>query len=262
MKRYAVDLVVFGSFFMRQWWMMRQSVAPRAVLPETTADVVVVENRAFITMEGRLTSANASRMLWIGQEALNRTPHLYANLKRVDFLDSAAIGALVGLAKQARDAGGDLALVDVPDPIQRTLNLLRLETFFVIYDSVDTVVNPNYSAEIDAAMSDADADVPVLKVPRRLDALTVPALAETWTDTVRRHGRVVVDFSETVLLASVGLALLAQLRQAAEMQEGRLCVAACSDDVVRVLELARFDKLLSVYESVPAAVEALLEKGR
>ncbi|MCB0112117.1 MAG: STAS domain-containing protein, partial [Caldilineaceae bacterium] len=62
------------------------------------------------------------------------------NLQAAEFLDSAAIGTLVALTKQARDAGGNLWLVNVPAPIVQVLRLLRLDQFFEICDDVESAL--------------------------------------------------------------------------------------------------------------------------
>jgi N-acetylglucosaminyldiphosphoundecaprenol N-acetyl-beta-D-mannosaminyltransferase len=124
-RRYVVDLLVFGTFFARQWWAMRQGRTPSMVLP--SADLLLLDNKtAIMSLEGPLTIENYQPFVDAGQQALTTTPYILVDLSKTEFLDSAAIGALVGLAKQARDAGGDLALAGVPPDIQRTFSLLKL----------------------------------------------------------------------------------------------------------------------------------------
>lgn len=51
------------------------------------------------------------------------TRHIVADLREVDFLDSTALGALVGSLKRLREQDGSLALVAAAD---RTLRIFRL----------------------------------------------------------------------------------------------------------------------------------------
>lgn len=60
----------------------------------------------------------------------------------------------------------------------------------------------------------------VLKGPRRLDAASAPEMVETCTSLLDANPRVVLDLSETVLLASAGLAALAQLNRTADERDG------------------------------------------
>lgn len=271
-RRYAVDMVGFGGFFLRQWWVMRRGLALPTVLPKT--DLVIVNGTAVLNVEGHLTVTNYDVFNQKAQEALATTPFILVNLSDAVFLDSSVIGALVGLTKQARDAHGELWLASVPPTILQTLTLLRLDRFFVIVEDTDSglamrqthdrqstdtrvgfqVVDPPGAESNGGAVQVMEASWTVLKGPRRLDATTAPEMAETCTQLLENNPRVVLDLSETVLLASAGLAALAQINRAAIERNGELRVANCSKDVLRVIEMVRFDKVLSLYSDVPTAV--------
>jgi len=44
--------------------------------------------------------------------------------KNLDYIGSAGLGALIGFAKQAREKGGDVKLLNVPDRIYKIIELL------------------------------------------------------------------------------------------------------------------------------------------
>lgn len=271
-RRYAVDMVGFGTFFLRQWWVMRRGNAPTTILPKT--DLVIVNDTAVLHVEGHLTVANYDDFNKKAQEALAITPYVLVDLADAVFLDSSVIGSLVGLTKQARDAGGELWLAAAPPTIQQTLALLRLDRFFVMVEDssrglalkqslaqqpqggalADLQVLPAYLEQDDTAVQVAEAAWTVLKAPRRMDATTAPEMAETCATLLESNPRVVLDLSETVLLASAGLAVLAQMNRIAHERSGELRVANCSKDVLRVIEMVRFDKILALYNDVPAAM--------
>ncbi|MFO7680632.1 MAG: WecB/TagA/CpsF family glycosyltransferase, partial [Chloroflexota bacterium] len=274
-KRYAVDLTNYGAFFVRQWWAMRRGQTPTAVLPDT--DWVLVGGTAVLTVKGQLTVSNFGDFNVKTQEALSQTSHIIINLARADFLDSSAIGSLVGLAKQARDASGDVLLAAVPPTILQSLKLLRLDQFFVLVENVEsgmtmpysqperlveTAPMPQAAGEPRAAPSANQEPVKVLatdwavyRTPRRLDAITAPELADKSREWLASSPNIILDMSDTTLLASAGLAALAQINRAANEQQGALRVANCSDDVMRVMQMVRFDKVLSLYSDVDAALE-------
>jgi N-acetylglucosaminyldiphosphoundecaprenol N-acetyl-beta-D-mannosaminyltransferase len=274
-KRYAVDLTNYGAFFVRQWWAMRRGQTPTAVLPDT--DWVLLGGTAVLTVKGQLTVSNFGDFNAKTQEALSQTSHIIINLARADFLDSSAIGSLVGLAKQARDAGGDVVLAAVPPTILQSLKLLRLDQFFVLVENVESGMTMPYSqperlaepapmpqaaGEPRAAPSANQEPVKVLaadwavyRAPRRLDAITAPELADKSREWLASSPNIILDMSDTTLLASAGLAALAQINRAANEQQGALRVANCSDDVMRVMQMVRFDKVLSLYSDVDAALE-------
>lgn len=58
--------------------------------------------------------------------------HLVVNLQRAEYLDSTALGMLVGALKRAREQGGDLRLVAPPSRIRRLLEITRLVNVFPI----------------------------------------------------------------------------------------------------------------------------------
>lgn len=58
--------------------------------------------------------------------------HLVVNLHRADYLDSTALGMLVGTLKRVREQGGDLRLVAPPPRIRRLLEITRLVNVFPI----------------------------------------------------------------------------------------------------------------------------------
>ncbi len=149
-KRYAVDLWKFSYFFLWQWWIMGHK-QPKAVgsLPvpvgslgtlPSASGVSLVDNLAILTVRGRLESSNQRDFMEKASQAIVQTPHVVVDLVAADFLDSAAIGTLVALTKQARDAGGNLWLINVPPAITRVFALLRLEQFFAFRDSVESVL--------------------------------------------------------------------------------------------------------------------------
>jgi N-acetylglucosaminyldiphosphoundecaprenol N-acetyl-beta-D-mannosaminyltransferase len=131
-QRYAVDLVQFTRYFIRQWWHLRPS---RAHLEKTqsalsrievqfTIDTTIITLPEQVTIKDRVSFQNAAKA------ALAASPHIIINMEATTFLDSSAIGTLVDLGKQARDSGGELWLAGVRSNILDMLRVLRLDTFF------------------------------------------------------------------------------------------------------------------------------------
>ncbi len=148
-RRYAVDLCKFSLFFLWQWWVMRdkqtklvagsrpQKQAPMDAAP-SASDVEFIGNVAIVNVRGRLETSNRHDFMERASRALKQTPHLVVDLAAAEFLDSSAVGTLVALTKQARDAGGELWLTNVPPMIDRVLSLLHLNHFFAFCDSVES----------------------------------------------------------------------------------------------------------------------------
>jgi anti-sigma B factor antagonist len=58
--------------------------------------------------------------------------HLIVNLQHAEYLDSTALGMLVGTLKRTREKGGDLRLVSPTPRIRRLLEITRLVNVFPI----------------------------------------------------------------------------------------------------------------------------------
>jgi anti-sigma B factor antagonist len=58
------------------------------------------------------------------------SPELWVDLGRVNFIDSAGLGMLVGVLKEARELGGDVRLVNATRPVRRILQVTGLEALF------------------------------------------------------------------------------------------------------------------------------------
>jgi N-acetylglucosaminyldiphosphoundecaprenol N-acetyl-beta-D-mannosaminyltransferase len=260
-RRYVVDLFAFGLFFIRQWWFMRQGDVPSTILP--SMDSVIVEDTAVLNIQGRLTIENHIHFLEKAQEALVETPFLIVDLDRATFLDSSALGALVGLTKQARDSGGKLWLTAVPENVQQTMALTRLDQFFEMLEDVDAglAARRTYKHQTMETVSPEPGLEPrgewqVAKMPRRLDGATMPKTTDICLAFLEAHPYLILDCSEMVFLTSAGLAMFVQLNRLAEEQGGALRVAGCSEDALRVIKMTRFDQVLSLFDNMTEAIKA------
>ena len=251
-KRYVVDLVGFSSFFVRQWWVMRRGRRPATLLP--TSDVVIVGNSAIVSLQGRLDLNTYPAALQKAAQALEETTSVILNLQAVTFLDSAAIGALVGLTKQVRDRGGDLLLAGVPENIARTFALLRLEQFFTLVADIDSGLEILTRRQAPGVQTLQEGKWTVLSMPRRLDAAAAPAVTGRCQAALAENPWLILDLSQTAFLTSAGLAVLSQLNKRARELDGEVRLAGCTPDVRRVIELVRFDRVFDLHGDVAAAV--------
>jgi len=66
---------------------------------------------------------------------------LVVDLSKVNYVNSTAVGMLVGIAKQARRKGGDLKVCGLKDKIRKTFDLLGASKVLEIFDSEESAVN-------------------------------------------------------------------------------------------------------------------------
>jgi N-acetylglucosaminyldiphosphoundecaprenol N-acetyl-beta-D-mannosaminyltransferase len=272
-RRYLHDFGYFGYFFARQWWGLRRgtavsmvprpppaapaapprpglapTLAPAGNLPETSVPTAT----PVLPVRGRLEASNQAAFAERASHLLDQSPYLIISMAEATFLDSLALGALVGLANKARAAGGALWVVEVPPHIQSLLALVRLDTFFEIYS--------------DAAAAEAQRSRPagppppqyhngwsVAAMPRMVDGNNAAAILERCTAGLAENAHLVLDFSATVFMASAGMAALIKLDRAARDHGGALRVVGCSPDVLRTLSLVRLDTILTLLPDVASA---------
>jgi len=72
--------------------------------------------------------------------------HLIVNLQQTEYLDSTALGVLVGTLKRVRERGGDLRLVAPQPKIRRLLEITRLIKVFSI-DATEEQATQNLAQE-------------------------------------------------------------------------------------------------------------------
>lgn len=267
-RRYVLDLFSFGYFFVRQWWVMRSGNRPEMILPKSNF-MIVDKETAVIELQGQMTIQNHEDFYRTGQEALAEVSSVVVNMENVTFMDSTAVGSLVALTRDARSKQGELLLANVPDNLRRTLDVLKLASFFVLAPSVEAafatlheshhpaMAAPALTRQPTPAEEESAPQWTVVKVERRLDANTANALIEQCEAHLWHNPFLILDFATTVFLASAGLAALVKIQRLAEEQNGKVRLANCSDDVNRVIQLVRFDKVLSLYKDVASAMGQL-----
>ncbi len=59
----------------------------------------------------------------------------------LDYIGSAGLGALIGFAKQAREHGGDVKLLNVPERIYKIIELLGFTKVLQVHATEESAVN-------------------------------------------------------------------------------------------------------------------------
>jgi anti-sigma B factor antagonist len=90
-----------------------------------------------VTLRGELDIANAADLGAVLSEAVAHSPHVFADLSDLTFIDCASLGVLVRARTRARGAGGDLVLAGARGKVRRVLVLPFMAGVFAVYASVD-----------------------------------------------------------------------------------------------------------------------------
>lgn len=94
----------------------------------------------------------------------------------------------------------------------------------------------------------------VVRLEGEVDLERSPAIRKTLLDCITREMDVVVDLSQVQYIDSSGIASLVEGLQAANGNGTRFSLVAVSGQVRRVLELARLDKVFSIFDDIGAAL--------
>jgi anti-sigma B factor antagonist len=89
-----------------------------------------------------------------------------------------------------------------------------------------------------------------------VDLESSPAAREVLLKSVEGAGTVLVDLSSVTYIDSSGVASLVEALQAAKRNGGKFALVAASEPTRRVLELARLDKVFTMYTTVDEGLKA------
>ena len=98
-------------------------------------------------------------------------------------------------------------------------------------------------------------EVAVARLEGRVDANSSRDLGDALDPLARNgDGDLVLDFSDVDYISSAGLRVLLAAYRALSGQDRALILAACNPDVLDVITLTGFDKILKLAPSVDAAL--------
>jgi anti-sigma B factor antagonist/stage II sporulation protein AA (anti-sigma F factor antagonist) len=98
----------------------------------------------------------------------------------------------------------------------------------------------------------------VMRVSGRIDAATTPILEKKVEDQLQQnHFRVLFDFSDVDYLSSAGMRLLLSATKKMKAHEGMLVICGVIDDVMEIIKMAGFERILNIYSTEKEALDAL-----
>ncbi len=252
-RRYVTDFVVFGFFLVRQMWEMRRLGNPPVTLP--VSDELLVNGVGVLRMQGVLSVANLSAFTIHAQRLISKANQLVVDFSKVDYIDSAAVGTLVHLTKELRAQSGELYLIAVPQKIQKTLELLHLDKYLNVQKCLEDVLyqgknirrtaqNPGSGTHQVTLIGEQAWKV--VHVPFCIDASNAAQFHEECLAVLAEPANLLLDFSNTSMVASAGLAVLADLYRKAQPSQSRFLLKGVGKDVLQILRLAKFDQFLQI----------------
>lgn len=92
-----------------------------------------------VRLAGDLDVLSAEQLTATLEDAEKRSRFLVLDLQAVSFIDSTALGALVGSTRRLRDRGGDLKLLVSSPHILRVLRVTNLDSLIMVVDKSTAV---------------------------------------------------------------------------------------------------------------------------
>jgi anti-sigma B factor antagonist len=93
---------------------------------------------AVVTCKGRLNMASAPEFRAYVNAVLDEgSSRVVVDLTDTTFIDSSGLGALIGVLKKARSAGGDLRIAAPSEQVRTVLSLTNLDRVLRPHDGLD-----------------------------------------------------------------------------------------------------------------------------
>ena len=100
----------------------------------------------------------------------------------------------------------------------------------------------------------------VLRLEGRLDAVTTQVLEKKLNALINEHRvNILLDFFQVDYLSSAGLRLLLAYSKTLKAKNGALVLFSLDDQVMEIMKLAGFEKILLIFENEQEALQYLLK---
>ncbi len=102
-----------------------------------------VDNTLIIEVEGEIMGGSESeRFRNIIYDAIEEDKvFIVADLTKATWMNSSGLGMLISGLTTLRSSGGDLRLANLSDKVRRPLEITKLESVFLIYNSIEEAIN-------------------------------------------------------------------------------------------------------------------------
>jgi anti-sigma B factor antagonist len=111
------------------------------IKPNLTHEITTRGDVVVVALKGRMDAVRVSLV----RQVLADLPKpgkakIVVDLTAMDWIDSSGVGALIVLYKRARTLGGDVKVAGLQRQPKEIFRLLRLETAFEVFETVDDAV--------------------------------------------------------------------------------------------------------------------------
>ncbi len=100
-------------------------------------DTVTEDAHTTVLIDGDVDGSNASQLSAVIESISEDVGTIVLDMDRLRFLDSAGLGVLAGAIRRLNSVGGRLAVRNVPDNVEKVLEISDLLRFMVVLNSDD-----------------------------------------------------------------------------------------------------------------------------
>lgn len=100
-------------------------------------------------------------------------------------------------------------------------------------------------------------EIVIIRLEGRVDATSTPVLEGKIKSHLESASRILVDFSDVDYLSSAGMRLLLSAAKKMHARQGRIAFCSMSEEVMEIIKMAGFDKVLALYPNEREALAAL-----
>lgn len=105
---------------------------------------------------------------------------------------------------------------------------------------------------------DTNGDKKVIRLDGRLDASSTPGLEKKLNDVIAKGGKALaLDFTQVTYLSSAGMRLLLAMTKRFQVENKGFVVFSIHDDVMEIIKMAGFERVLKIYNNEAEAMAAL-----
>ncbi len=98
----------------------------------------------------------------------------------------------------------------------------------------------------------------IIRLEGRIDAVCTPVLENKIDELLQKgHKKIIIDFGRVDYISSAGLRFLLSATKKAKAADGMLIIASIHDEVMEIIKMAGFERILHIYPNEIKALDAL-----
>lgn len=104
--------------------------------------VKLAENIYVLSLQGELDARTSPQLTrFFHEHIIHEPPQIVADLKGLEYSSSAGIRVFLGMAREARQRGGDLRIAEVGPGVEKVFKLSKFDKIVRIFSSVEDAVD-------------------------------------------------------------------------------------------------------------------------